>query len=417
MISVLSIIIYTIYLISIYFAVFWLSVLFEKGISDPERELKKFSTVTVAIPAYNEEKTIEKTIKSVMELDYPKDKLEILIVNDGSTDNTERVVKKIIKENKDYDIKLINQKNSGKGAALNRAIKESKGEFFVCLDADSMVRKDALKKMLPEFEIEDVAIVLPLMKVKDPKNMIEKVQWYEYLINFFYKKLMARLDCVHVSPGPFSMYRKSILKKLGGFDENNLTEDLEMALRTQKHNYRIVQLLSTEVYTYAPSTPKAFYRQRRRWYKGSMYNMFKYRKLLFNPKYGDLGMLHMPAVLMSGGLILTMVFITLYNFVFRPLYHKIRDLSFVNFDFAFFFNKWLQNFEILDLNFVNIFFGIVTFIISILVIVFSNKYAREKVFKYGFLLMPTYLLFYGLLMFGTWLGVLIEFVTGKKQKW
>lgn len=417
MISAASIIIYVIYLISLYFAIFWLSVLFQKGIKDEEKKLQNRPYVTVAIPAYNEGKTIERTIKSVIDLDYPKDKLEILIINDGSKDNTEEITKKVIIENSEFDIRLINQKNSGKGAALNTAIKKAKGEFFVCLDADSMVKEDALKKILPEFEDPKVAIVLPLMKVKDPKKLIEKIQWYEYLINFFYKKLMAKLDCVHVAPGPFSAYRKKILEELGGFDEDNLTEDLELALRTQKNNYKIVQLLSTEVYTYAPTNFKEFYKQRRRWYKGTIFNLIKHRKMIFNYKYGDFGMFHLPSVMLSGAIILTIVLITLYNYLLKPLYHKIHDLSFVNYDFLYFMNKWAENFQLIDLNVVNIFFGIVTFILGIGIIILANKYAVEKTFRYGVIVMPVYLIFYGLLMFGVWFGVLIELITGKKQKW
>jgi len=417
MISIASIIIYTIFLISIYFAVFWLSVLFQKGISDEGKEIKETPLVTVTIPAYNEEGTISRTVRSVLNLDYPKKKLEIIIVNDGSTDRTEKIVKRLIQKEKGCKIRLINQENSGKGVAINKAIKHAKGEFFVCLDADSMVKEDALKKMIPEFDNQDVAIVLPLMKVKDPKNMLEKIQWYEYLINFFYKKLMARLDCVHVAPGPFSMYRKSVFEKIGKFSENNLTEDLEIAMRAQKSNYKIVQILSTEVYTYAPTTFKAFYKQRRRWYKGTLFNLFNYRKMIFNKNYGDFGILHLPTVLLSGIMILTIIFITAYNYVLKPLYHKIHDLSFVNYDFFYFFNKWLVNFQMLDLNTVNIFFGIVTFILGIKIIMLANNYAKERTFRYGVMLMPIYLVFYGILMFGVWFGILIELLIGKKQKW
>ena len=418
MLSVTSVIVYSVYLISIYFVVFWLSVLFQKGsIEDKTKELKNNPLVTIAIPVYNENKTIKRTIQSAMGLDYPKDKIEIIVINDGSTDNTAEIVEKIIKENSVSNIKLINQRNSGKGKALNNAIKKSKGEFFVCLDADSFVKEDALKKMLPEFEDQEVAIVLPLMKVKDPKNIVEKIQWYEYLINFFYKKLMAKLDCVHVSPGPFSVYKKKVLEKIGNFDEDNLTEDLEITLRAQKHHYKIVQVLSTEVYTYAPKTIKAFYKQRRRWYKGTILNIIKHKDMMFNSNYGDFGIMQLPSVLLSGVMILSIILITLYNYLLKPLYNRIYDLSFVDYDFLYFTNKWFQDFWILDINIVNIFFGTVIFILSISIIILANKYSKEKTFRYGILTMPAYILFYGLLLFGTWFGVVIEFLVGKKQKW
>ena len=139
--------------------------------------------------------------------------------------------------------------------------------------------------------------------------------------------------------------------------------------------------------------------------------------MIFNYKYGDFGMFHLPTVMLSGAVILTIIFITAYNYLFKPLYHKIHDLSFVNYDFLYFMNKWVANFQLIDLNVVNIFFGIVTFILSIGIIILANKYAVEKTFRYGIIVMPVYLVFYGLIMFGVWFGVLIELITGKKQKW
>lgn len=418
MLSVTSVIVYASFMLSLYFTIFWLLGLFENGgIKDEDKECKNTPSVTVAVPAYNESGTIEKTVESLINLDYPREKIEIIIVNDGSKDNTEKIVKKIISENKDYDIKLINQKNSGKGAALNNALRRAKGEFFICLDADSMVKEDVLRKMIPEFENPDVAIVLPFMKVKNPKKLLEKIQWHEYILNFFYKKLMADLDCVHVSPGPFSMYRKKVLEDLGSFKEDNLTEDLEIALRAQKHNYKIVQLLSAEVYTYAPKTLKAFYKQRNRWYKGTMLNLLSYRNLLFNKKYGDFGIMHLPSVMISGILVLFLVMVTLFKFVIEPLYQKIYDLSFVNYNIMPFVKQGMENFQVLDFSVVNIFFGIVSFIIFLRFLILANNYAEEKTFKHGIIVIPIYLLFYSILMSGVWFGVLFGLIIGKKQKW
>ena len=139
------------YFISLYLVIFWLLTLYEKGIRLAPRKLKKFPFVTICVPAYNEESNIKETIQSVIDLDYPRNKIEIIVVNDGSKDNTKKVVEKLIRENKDTNITLINQKNQGKGAAMNNAIRRAKGEFFVPLDADSIVQKEALKVLLPHF--------------------------------------------------------------------------------------------------------------------------------------------------------------------------------------------------------------------------------------------------------------------------
>ena len=261
MITIPMIIVWAGYLFFLYFIIFWLLVFLDRGVDDPAKKIRKYLAVTIAIPAYNEEKGIAETIQSAINLDYPKDKLEIIIINDGSKDRTKQVVKEFINSHHDCNIILINQSNQGKGAALNNALKKARGEIFIPFDADSTIREDALQKIIPEFEEKDMGAVLPLMKVRDPKNILEKIQWCEYLINLFYKKLMSSLDCVSVAPGPFSAYRTSIVKKVGGFDESNLTEDLEISLRLQKSNYKLKQLFSTEVYTRVPRTLKAFFRQ------------------------------------------------------------------------------------------------------------------------------------------------------------
>ncbi|MEK6932367.1 MAG: glycosyltransferase family 2 protein, partial [Nanoarchaeota archaeon] len=260
-----------------YIIVFWLLVLIEGYKKNKNMKLKRFPLISIAIPAYNEQKNIIQTLDSIINLDYPKNKLQIIVVNDGSKDRTKTLVESFILKHKSYDITLINQENLGKGAALNKALKLCKGEFFTCLDADSFIKSDALKFIIPKFNDKRIGIVLPLMKVAHPRNLIQRIQWVEYLINLFYKNIMSLINCVHVAPGPFSVYRSKTLRSLGGFDENNLTEDLEISLRFQKSNYKILQLMNTEVYTNVPDNLKGAYNQRNRWYKGTMFNMFKYR--------------------------------------------------------------------------------------------------------------------------------------------
>jgi len=207
--TVVKILLWATYMVSLYFAIFWFLVLMDGGFKKTKKsKLKNYPDVSIVIPAYNEEKRIRLTLDSVLKLNYPKDRLEIIVINDGSADKTKEVVEGIISKNRDFGIRLISQKNRGKGAALNNGLKKAKGEFFVCLDADSYVKEDALLKMLPEFDKEDIAAVLPLLKVRNPKSLWQKMQWLEYLVNMFYKELMSRLNCVHVAPGPFSVYRK-----------------------------------------------------------------------------------------------------------------------------------------------------------------------------------------------------------------
>lgn len=412
-----SVIVWIVYLIALYILVFWLLVFLDNDIKEEDKKLNKYSNVTVVVPAFNEEASVEKTINSVLNLDYPRDKIKLIVVNDGSKDDTKNVVENIISKNKDRNIVLINQENSGKGAALNNALKNCNSEYFVCLDADSTVKEDALKKMLPYFD-DETAVVLPLIKISKVKSFLEKLQWAEYLINFFYKKIMGEIDAVHVAPGPFSIYKTEVLKKLNGFDADNLTEDLEMTFRIQMNHYKVKQLLSVEVYTEVPNTFKEFYKQRDRWYKGTMLNIFRYREVLFNKKYGDFGVLQVPRVAIAGILAITMLFIVMFDYVFIPLLKRMYDLSYINYNIMGEISDFLNKFSFIDLNYTNIFFGVVIAVLSLFFIKMAYSYTREKIFKRGHVLaLPIYYLSYGTLASIVWLGVFAELIFGKIQKW
>lgn len=405
------------YLVALYFVVFWLLVLFEGKTKGKPNKLKKVPLVTIVIPAYNEEKRIKPTLTSILKLSYPKEKLEFIVVNDGSKDKTREIVEKIIRENKKFNIKLINQENKGKGAALNSALRVAKGEFFICLDADSFVKRDALRKILPYFDKKDVACVLPLLKVEKPKNFLQKMQWFEYIINMFYKELMSRLNCVHVAPGPFSIYRTKVIKKVGYFDESfNLTEDLEMTLRLQSRHYRIIQLLEGEVSTIAPKTIRQLYKQRNRWYKGSIYNALKYRKMMLNKNYGDFGMIQMPLIIISGLLSVIIISALFYYNMWTPM-KNINNLRYVGFDFLTLIKNFTIDFHILDLNFASIISAIIMLIISVYIFVKSHSSTRERVRKYGILSICIYLLAYFVLLGIMWVGILTDMLIGKKQRW
>jgi len=419
-VTITSILIWLIYIISLFFLTFWLLTFLEKGLEDEELKITSFPKVTITVPAYNEEKGLAETIYSILELDYPKEKIEVIIVNDCSKDKTKEIAIQLKQDNPNRDIKIINHKiNQGKGKGMNNALKIAKGEFFVCLDADSVIQNNALKKMIPVFENKRVSAVLPLMKVKNPYGLMGKLQWCEYLINLFYKGIMGKIDCVHVAPGPFSVYRKKVLDEIGGFDENNLTEDLEITFRLQKSHYKIVQLLNTSVYTRVPLTWKAFYKQRNRWYKGTMINMFGYKDMIMNKKYGDFGLLQMPKIFISGFIAVFVFFLIVYHLL-RPFFKFIYNTSFVNFNFDIFLatmtNKIL-NFSLLELNYTNIIFGVTSIALALTVLKLSFRYTKERYSNQGWISVPAYLILYGVIASGIWLGVFIDLIFRRVQKW
>ena len=414
--DLVNLILPVIYIITLFYTIFWL-ITFLDTKQEKSKAIKEFPVVSIVVPAYNEQDVVLETLESVIKLDYPKDKLDIILVNDGSTDSTKEIMQKFIDEHKEYDIKLVNQDNQGKWVALNNALKTARGEFFTCLDADSSVEKAALKKMLPYFADNKVASVLPLIKIKNPKGILQKIQCYEYIVNFFYKKIMSYLNCIHVTPGPFGVYRKDVLNKIGGFRQGHNTEDMEIAFRLQKNQYKIIQLLNVNVHTYAPDSLRNFYFQRNRWNKGSILNVWDYRKMMFNKKYGDFGMLQMPMVLCAGFIAMAIIVLVLFYNVFKPMFNGLHKLSLVGFDISSFIANINLNLNLLDFNYYKVIIIAVILTVSLTVFTLAHKYTREKLTNQGIAPLLVFILFYHLLLGAIWLGIAKDLVFRKVKKW
>jgi biofilm PGA synthesis N-glycosyltransferase PgaC len=250
-----------------------------------------FPKVAVIVPCYNEAGTVGGTTESLLALDYPKDKLEIILVNDGSTDDTTLVMERYAAH---PQVTIIHKENGGKHTGLNAGIARTDAEFVGCLDADSFVHPGALREVLSHFDDPHVAAVTASMTVHEPKNMLQEMQYAEYLAGVALRHILAAVNGLYVTPGPFSFYRRSILDQVGAFRHGHQTEDMEMAMRLQKHGYKIENAPRAQVFTKAPHTVWGLIKQRTRWTSGFMRNSYDYRGLILNPRYGVLGLLVMP---------------------------------------------------------------------------------------------------------------------------
>ncbi len=260
-----------------------------------------FPQVTILVPAKNEQNSISGCIDSLLALDYPKDKIEIIVLNDGSTDATAQKVEAY----KKFGVKLINKKNSGKADSLNQGIKQANGEIIVTMDADSYVIKDGLKRMVAYFKDPNVGAVAASVIAKDPKGILGEVQRVEYLFAIFMRRIMEYINCVTVTPGPFSIFRKSAIEKVGGYDPKSLVEDQEIALNLQKHGYVIKTAPGVHILSEIPNGFFELMHQRVRWQRGGFYNALKYRSLV-KLEHGDLGVMIMPYTIL-GYLTLTLI--------------------------------------------------------------------------------------------------------------
>ncbi len=421
-IALLDVVLFSTYFILLFLSIFWMLVLFS---STEEKKGKLESTpfFSAIVPAYNEENSIGMTLQSLVNLDYPAEQMEIIVVNDGSTDKTKEIVEQFISEHPSHQIILRHQQNGGKAKAMNYGLSIARGEFFACLDADSFVSSNALQAMLPLFdeggeESAKVAAVCPLIKVKKPNTVLEKVQWYEYIINMFHRFLNARLNCLHVTPGPFSVYRTSIVRKIGGFDEKTITEDLEIAVRLQKHHYRILHTFDAIVETVAPSSWKALFRQRVRWYKGATDNTIQYKELVFNKKYGDFGMLRMPTIVLSGVLAIVLAGTLLFE-LGRAIIERIVYYSSINFDFLTLLRNFSIEINILTWPFAKLFIALTLAGISFFVMIYSHRIIKEKITNHGrtFFSLVSYLLVYGFFITAVWIYIGFMYVSKKKDFW
>lgn len=283
-------VIYLVYIfIAIYLLTLYLLIYFKnrKDMFSFPATNKKY-TVSVLVPAWNEEKTIKDTIEHIFEIDYPIK--ELIVLNDGSTDRTKEIVEELKK--KYLKLKLINKKNTGKGDSINQGIKIARGELVVVVDADSYPAKDSFGKLVGFFDDEKVGAATCVFIPRNNNTFFEKLQDIEYHVIAFTRKLLGYVDAIWVTPGPLAMYRKSALKEVGGFDKNNLTEDIEIAWALTGKGYKREMCLDTYATTTVPKTLKPWYRQRRRWNVGGLQCISKYKKSFF--KKGMLGAFILP---------------------------------------------------------------------------------------------------------------------------
>ena len=299
----------------LFIAIFFEAFILVTFLSKPAREARRRTpgtatpTVAIIVPCYNEAATIAGTCDSLLALDYPRDKLEILLVDDGSTDATPIVMKRFAGN---PQITIIRKENGGKYTALNAGIAATGAEIVGCLDADSLVEPDALRESVSCFTSPRVAAVTPAMSVHQPKNLLQHMQNAEYIFGITLKHALSTVHGIHVTPGPFSLYRRNIVLELGGFKHGHQTEDLEMALRIQQAGFVIENAPRARVYTKAPLTLWKLVRQRTRWTSGYMRNVLnEYRSMIGNYRYGALGLLVLPIgiVMIGGGVVLFFVLI------------------------------------------------------------------------------------------------------------
>ena len=398
-----------IYMAYMFIALYFLS-LFALTFFQNRREMffvpvtKKIYSVSILIPAYNEEDSIKETVESVLKSDYEGIK-EIIIINNGSKDKTLKIAKTL--EKKYSLVKVLDMKNPGKAYSLNQALEIAKGEIVAVVDSDSFPDKHAIRSMVGFFTDNRVGAVTTRILVKNPNNLIRKMQAVEYKVIAFTRKLLGFLDSIYVTPGPMALYRKSALKKIGGFDTKNMTEDIEATWHLIHDGYKVRMSFVSKSTTVAPSTLKQWFRQRIRWNIGGYQTILKYKNNFF--RKGMLGLFILPFFSIS---------LVLGVFGLGILAYRVSRrfiISYLSTHYSVASQTAILTLEEVNLNpSVLNFLGVVLFVLGMAFIFFALRYINNHIHeKEGFFSVVLYSLVYILLRPAVLLVSLYKLLRGK----
>jgi cellulose synthase/poly-beta-1,6-N-acetylglucosamine synthase-like glycosyltransferase len=369
-------ILYILLFLATYVQVFFLITFIENRkkivIRRGETKLSRYPAVTIVVACWNEEKTVYKTVQSLLNMNYPKDKLKIFLVDDGSTDGTWKILQKFEKYS---NIKIFQKENGGKYTALNWGLENLETDFFGGLDADSIAHPDALARIMSYFENDKEAMaVVPSVTIANPKNFIQGAQHAEYHMGVYTKKMLGFIGAINVTPGPLTIFRKKVFDDLGPYVHGHNTEDMEIAYRMQAHDYKIEHCNDAYVYTNSPATIKKLFKQRLRWIYGFINNTIDYRRVLFRKKYGNFALFTLPTGVISIFAV-SYLFVRVINDFGHFIYSKFQQFGTVGWNISspsynldpFFFNTQAS-----------LFILIVIYSLVIFAIIFGRRMVEQK---------------------------------------
>ena len=339
--------------------------------------------ISILIPAYNEERIILRTIRSALSVNYPF--FEVIVINDGSTDETlptlihtfklrriDRAYRNILKTSpvrgfyhhpEMPNLLVVDKENGGKSDSLNCGINLSRSPYFCTVDADSILEENALIKLITPVVESTVPVIAcggvvrglngielrngGIEEINLPRSGLAMFQIVEYIRAFLFGRVgLDAMNGILILSGAFSLFRKEAVVEAGGYRVKNVTEDMELIIKLHKHNiekknpYRIKFISDPVCWTEVPENLRMLGRQRRRWHLGLMQSILQYRSVMFNPKYGKLGLVIFP-----------------YYFLVELLSPVVEIIGYVVVFLSYFFGLLSFHFLILFLT-LAIFYGI-----------------------------------------------------------
>ena len=325
-------------LFALYFAVLFLLIYFfypktAIRLKTPSR----YPSVAVVTYAFNNWEPIEKTIKELLKLKYPKP-FKIHVITDGSCNFLKKYPIKIITIPKEYFKNRLNVK----ATIMNLGLKKINAEYLFCIDGDTIPEPNALINMIPFLEEKGVVVVNGFLVPSNTNNLITKLQALEYNFSWgLYQRIMGAMNSISVAVGGMCLIQKKAFDEVGGYDETNVTEDREIIYRFREKGYKFKFSEESRGYTEVPETLKKLYKQRQRWFYGEIDTATKHRKFYFNKNHNVFGIFALPYTLFLQLLSISVLF-RLADFI----YHKyiisnyylaiemIKQSYYIGFNFA-----------------------------------------------------------------------------------
>ena len=318
----------------------WLYLFFKP---DKRYTTKNLPDVSIIVPAHNEANYISETIHSLLNSKYPEE-IEIVIVNDGSTDKTKQVVDKIAKVNP--KVKLYNVKHQGKANAINFGVKHAKYDTIVTLDADSTLAEGSLEELVKPLNEKNVAATSGIIRAKVSNNPLTWFQDLDYFFTSGWRYVSNKANATFILPG-FAAFKKEIFLDTNGFSTDTLTEDFDIALRIRKMGYNAV-MTKAKILTKTPTTFKQLFEQRFRWGRGTIQVAKKHSDVFFSKYLGALGYYSMPIQIYW--YLLSLFYLpSIFYWMFSEYQKYFSSYSIFSSEVFMYFFKWFTSYGPFDL--------------------------------------------------------------------
>ncbi|WP_371128128.1 glycosyltransferase [Streptomyces sp. 2131.1] len=274
-------------------------------------------TVTVLVPAYNEKKCIANTVRSLLASDYP---VEVIVIDDGSTDGTADIVQRMRLPN----VRVVRQRNAGKPAALNNGIAHARNDIIVMMDGDTVFEPSTVRELVQAFGDPRVGAVAGNAKVGNRDSLIGAWQHIEYVMGFnLDRRMYDVLRCMPTIPGAVGAFRREALERVGGISEDTLAEDTDVTMALHRDGWRVVYAENARAWTEAPETVQQLWSQRYRWSYGTMQAIWKHRRAVIeggaSGRFGRVGLPFVSLFMVVAPLLAPLIDVfLLYGLVFGP---------------------------------------------------------------------------------------------------